>query len=300
MVGIATDPVFGRVLSFGAGGIAVELLRDNVIGLPPLNDVLAQDMIGRTRISRILDAYRQVPAADRAAIVDALMRVSDMACALPWLSELDINPLLADDSGCVALDARVVVDPAHLRADDRYGHLAIRPYPAHLARRVTLAGGEVVRVRPIRPEDAAMERDFVEHRLSDPSRHMRFLGAVRALTPKMLIRLTQIDYDRELALIALPAEGDERMVGVARFYPSPDGMSCEFAVAVDDAWRNRGLGKMLLIQLMTAAGVTGYRRMTGSVSPGNDRMLDLARELGFEIPASRTGVDAIEITRKLN
>jgi len=302
MIGVATDPVFGRVLSFGAGGVAVELLHDNVIGLPPLNDILAQDMIGRTRIFRILGAYREVPAADQAAIIDALMRVSDMACALPWLAEMDINPLLADDAGCIALDARVVIDPAHLQVDDRYSHLAIRPYPAHLAGQATLAGGAAVRVRPIRPEDAAMERGFVENHLSDRTRYMRFLGAVRALTPETLARLTQIDYDRELALIALPAEDkeDKRMVGIARYYPSPDGVSCEFAVAVDDAWCGRGLGKRLLAQLMAAAGAAGYRRMTGIVLPGNDRMLGLARELGFEIPARKADLDAIEITRELN
>jgi len=298
MIGVATDPVFGRVLSFGAGGVAVELLRDNVIGLPPLNRLLAQEMIARTRISRVLGAYRQVPAADAAAIVDALTRVSDMVCALPWLVEMDINPLLVDDADCVALDARVVIDPARLQPDRHYRHLAIHPYPAHLETRAALADGTALRVRPIRPEDAALERDFVEHQISEQSRRTRFLGAVRTLTPEMLARLTQLDYERELALIAL-SEDTDQMIGVARYNPNPDGESCEFAVTVADAWQRRGAGTLLMERLMDAARDAGYRRMTGNVLPDNDAMLHLARSLGFEVPATAMASTVIEITRVL-
>ena len=299
MIGIATDAVFGRFLSFGAGGIAVELLRDNMIGLPPLNRVLAQDMVSRTRISRVLGAYRQVPAADESAIIDVLLRVSDMACALPWLAEMDINPLLADNTGCVALDARVVIDSARMQPNDRYNHIAIHPYPVQFEEQVKLADGAMMQVRPIRPEDAAMEREFVEHHMSGLSRYMRFFNAVHTLTPELLVRLTQIDYDRELALIAIPANA-ENMVGIARYAPHPDGVSCEFTIAVDDAWRNRGVATLLMTRLMGAARATGYQYMTGSVLPDNEHVLHLVHRLGFEASRSKVDGNLIEITRRLD
>ena len=209
LVGVSTDPVFGRVISFGAGGVAVELLRDTAIGLPPLNHLLARELVSRTRTAKLLGAYRHIPAANMEAILDVLLRVSEMVCLLPWIAEMDINPLMADDSGCVALDARVVVDPGRMTPDHRDGHLAIRPYPQHLERIVTIGGGaapEPVLVRPIRPEDASIEAAFVDG-LSDRSRHLRFFSQARSLSPVMLARFTQVDYERELALIALPEIG---------------------------------------------------------------------------------------------
>ena len=293
LVGVATDPVFGPVISFGAGGVAVELMRDHAVGLPPLNRALAEDLVRRTRTSRLLGAYRHVPGADMEAVYGVLLRVSDMVCSLPWIAEMDINPLLADQSGCTALDARVVVDAARLGAmggtaagaarDAHFRHMAIHPYPSGLAGEEKLRDGARVRVRPIRPEDAAMEKRFVEE-LSDQTRYMRFFNPSKTLSREMLARFTQVDYDRELALIALePAATDkaERIIGVARYTPNPDAVSCEFAVTVADDWQGRGLGKRLMLRLVDAAREAGYQTMLGTVLTMNERMLKMMHALGF-------------------
>ena len=298
LIGVARDPVFGQVISFGAGGVAVELLRDHAIGLPPLNRRLAEDLIDRTRIARLLAAYRHIPAAQRDAIVDVLVRVSDMVCALPWLEQMDINPLTVDDAGAVALDARVIIDPSRFEADLRYSHLAIHPYPARLEGMRTLRDGTLLAVRPIRPEDAQMELAFFDG-LSEQSRFMRFFSATRQMTPRMLARFTQVDYETELALIALvpcaseqgaaaqpvvPAGAEpERMVGVARYTPTADGTSCEFAVTVADQWQGRGLATLLMQRLIDAARDAGYQHMRGSVLSANAAMRSLMLHLRFRL-----------------
>ena len=300
MVGVARDPVFGQVISFGAGGVAVELLRDNAIGLPPLNRRLAEDLIERTRIARLLSAYRHIPAANLAAIIDVLVRVSEMVCALPWLQEMDINPLTADDAGAVALDARVVIDPARLADDPRYSHMAIHPYPTRLERLETLRDGTALTVRPIRPEDARIELAFVEA-LSEQSRYMRFFNPTRTLPPRMLARFTQVDYERELALIAIPPRDTaDHMAGVARYSPNADGTSCEFAVTVADAWHRRGVAKLLMQRLIEAARDAGYLRMTGSVLTSNGNMRALMRALGFTMRSDPDDASVVEYSRDLN
>ena len=289
MIGVARDPVFGQVISFGAGGVAVELLQDNAIGLPPLNERLASDLIERTRIARLLGPYRHIPAADRVALIDILIRVSEMVCACPWILEMDINPIAVDESGACALDARVLLDPTLLSGADvvprnrRYAHMAIHPYPSELATAETLADGRRLQVRPIRPEDAAIELAFVEA-LSDQSRYMRFFSPVKSLSPRMLARFTQIDYEREMALVAI--DGD-RIVGVARYSPTSDGVSCEFAVTVADALHGKGLGCLLMQRLMAAARAAGYERITGTVLGGNHSMHKLMARLGFTAARDR-------------
>ena len=294
-IGVATDAVFGPVISFGAGGVAVELLADYAVGLPPLSVRLAEEMIDRTRIAKLLGPYRHIPAADRQGIVDVLLAVSAMVINCPWLKELDINPILVDGDGAAALDARVVIDPARRFADARYSHMAIHPYPARLERAEVLADGTALIVRPIRPEDAQMELAFVEG-LSDQSRYFRFFSAQHTLSPRMLARLTQVDYDHELALVAVykGANGDD-IVGVARYMPLADGTSCEFAVTVTDALHGRGLGTLLMRRLVEAARGSGFETMVGEILAGNDRMLRFARELGFALqphPQDRSVVRA--------
>ena len=225
MIGVMTDPAFGPAISFGSGGVAVELLRDNAVGLPPLNVRLAGDLIDRTRAARLLGAYRNVPAANRDALIDVLLRVSDLVCALPWVAEMDINPLLLDPTGAVA---------ARRARGDRPGAPPPRqpllapghpPYPEALEAVERLRDGTEVTIRPIRPEDAEMETDFITE-LSDESRYLRFLSIVRHVTPEMIARFTQIDYDREMALIATRHEdGHESIIGVARYVRDPNPAS---------------------------------------------------------------------------
>jgi acetyltransferase len=282
MVGVTRDSVFGPAITFGAGGTTVEVQRDRAVALPPLNAFLVGDMIRGTRIAKLLGAFRGMPAVDMPALEAVLLRVSEMVCELPWIDELDINPLVVDENGAVAVDARVVVrDVQRMRI--RYAHMAIHPYPADLVAVLHMADGSPVTLRPIRPEDAELEQEFVKN-LSHNSRYFRFMNTVRELTPAMLVRFTQIDYDREMAFVAVREEGGREIeIGVARYITSPDARSCEFAVVVADAWQRRGLGRRMLERLIEVARWRGLQTMVGHILGGNQSMLALCKKLGFEI-----------------
>ena len=282
MVGILRDPIFGPAIVFGAGGIAIEVLHDRAVALPPLNTILISDMIRGTRVARMLGDFRNLPAVDYGALETVLLRISEIACELPEIEELDVNPIVVDEHGVIAIDARVVLrDPGPMR--NPYAHLAIHPYPAGLATTVKLRDGAQLRLRPIRPEDAGIEKEFISG-LSERSMRLRFLSGLKELTPQMLARFTQIDYDREMAFIAVEGEGArEREVAVARYITLPDGESCEYAIVVADAWQARGLGSRMMKRLMACAAERGLRTMVGYVASDNEGMLDLCESLGFTI-----------------
>lgn len=284
MVGVLRDPLFGPVIALGAGGTQVELLADRAVALPPLNPVLARTLLSRTRAGATLGPWRGMPAADTDALEQVLLRVSAMACELPWLAALDINPLILDEHGAVAVDARLeLAPPAADTSIEPYAHMAICPYPGHLAREWPLPDGRRITVRPIRPEDAAMEQAFVRG-LSDESRYFRFANALHELSERMLVRFTQIDYDREMALVAvLHDDGRDEQIAVARYVIDADGVDCEFALAVADAWQGRGIGGRLLVALMEVARARGLRSMLGYVLGQNTRMLHLMTRLGFDV-----------------
>jgi acetyltransferase len=295
LVGVATDPVFGPVISFGAGGVAVEALRDTAVSLPPLNAELARDLMARTATYRLLEGYRNVPAVDLDALAAVLIGVSRIVCALPWVSEMDLNPVLAHPGGAVIADARVAIEPAQpARAGPHYPHMAIHPYPIEREGELRLRDGRTVRVRPIRPEDAGREQRFFD-RLSEKSRYQRFMQYMKALPPRMLARFTQLDYDRELALVAL--SGDE-FIAVGRYAPNPDGTTAEFALAVADGWQGKGLGHALLERLCDAARAAGYAALVGHILEANHEMLELAAHLGF-VERSRDG-SAVTVVRRLS
>jgi acetyltransferase len=282
LVGVLRDPVFGPAITFGAGGVTVEVLADRAVALPPLNTALAREMIAATRVSRLLAAFRGMPPADLTALENVLLRVSAMVCELPQIREMDINPVLVDERGAIALDARVVVQAAS-GMSRTYGHMAIHPYPAHLAGLWRAPDGREVAVRPIRPEDADIEREFVRG-LSPSTKYLRFMNALNELTPAMLARFTQIDYDREMAFIATVTEnGKELQIGVCRYVTDPDGQSCEFAVVVAEAWQGLGLGRHLLRRLIDAAKDRGLERMHGEILGANRGMLDLVTNMGFGV-----------------
>jgi acetyltransferase len=292
LVGVATDAVFGPVISFGAGGVAVEAVRDTAIALPPLNGVLAHELMQRTRVYRLLAAYRDVPAADLEALAEILCGVSRMVCALAWIKEMDLNPVLAHPGGAVIADARVVIDPARLERPPRYGHMAIHPYPSEMEEEIALRSGTKISVRPIRPEDADLELRFFEG-LSERSRYQRFMQHLPHLPPRMLARFTQLDYDRELALVALHAGA---FIAVGRYSPNSDGVTAEFALTVADAWQGKGLGRALLERLCAAARAAGYQALYGFILEANREMLDLAQRLGF-VEEARTGTDVTVVRR---
>ncbi|MCK8515486.1 bifunctional acetate--CoA ligase family protein/GNAT family N-acetyltransferase [Methylonatrum kenyense] len=277
MLGVARDPVFGPVIGFGAGGSMVEAIHDIAVSLPPLNDFLARDLIRRTRLSRYLDDGEGLPLA---ALEQVLLRLSDLVCSLPSVTDVDINPMIVDHGTAIAVDARIHICRA--QPDSAYRHMAIMPYPANLAREVTLRDGSSVLLRPIRPEDADMEAAFVRS-LSPRSRYLRFMEHMSELSTSMLVRFTQIDYDREMALVALSGDGGEAtQVGVARYIINPDGESCEFALVVSDDWQGRGLGRVLMEALMHCAEQRGLSRIEGQVLSANQGMLALMQRLGFE------------------
>lgn len=285
MVGVATDAVFGPVISFGIGGVMVEVLNDHAIALPPLNDILARELIQQTRAAKLIKAFRHMPAVDDVALEQALLRVSEMVCKLPWLKELDINPLIADEKGVLALDARVVIGPAP-HAAHRYAHLAIYPYPDHLIKEHVLRDGTPITIRPIRPEDAKIQQAFVQS-LSEETKYFRYMSTINELSHAMMIRFTQIDYDREMALIAVTMiDHEEVEVGVCRYAMNPDGQSCEFAVVVSDAWQHKSIAHTLMNNLFNAAREKGLKTMEGEVLANNYGMLELMTSLGFTITTS--------------
>jgi acetyltransferase len=290
MVKVIRDPIFGPVISFGAGGTDMQVLEDRALGLPPLNAFIIQTMIEHTRVARLMGAYSNMPPMNRQALSRILQRVSEMVCELPEIIKMEINPLIGNDLDVIAVDARIQVDyrPPQMPV---YGHMAIHPYPQHLIERVPLPDGTDLTIRPIRPEDAQMEQDFVRS-LSDQTKYFRFMQTIKELSSEMLVRFTQIDYDREMALIGVIHDhGEEdagaQQVGVARYMAHPGGDTCEFAIVVSDTFRRRGIGARLMRSLMQNARNKGLRIMEGEVLSANTRMLALVKSLGFRIETDR-------------
>lgn len=298
VIGAVRDPVFGPSILFGAGGTMVEILRDSAVALPPLTTVLANRLIDRTRVSRLLDAYRDQPPVDRDAVIKVLLRVSDLVCEMPEIIELDINPLFAGPDGVVAVDARIHV-ARPLAGARPYDHMAIIPYPRHLVQHGFLADGSPLTIRPIRPEDAESEKTFVRE-LSAKAKNSRFMGAMKELSPEMLVQFTQIDYGREMALIGVVGEGSEaRQHAVARYVMNPDDQSCEFAIVVSDIMQGKGLGTRMMTALMDAARIHRLNMMEGTVLRQNAAMLQMMRDLGFSVSRVPDDPDIVAVERWL-
>ena len=293
ILGVTVDAVFGPVILFGHGGVAVEVIRDRAVALPPLNLALARELVSRTRVARLLDGYRDRPPADRRALHLALTQVSQLVIDLPELVELDINPLLADERGVIALDARIRVAPARASGAQR---LAIQPYPMEHEERAAFGGREIL-LRPIRPEDEPQHAQFLG-RVSPQDMHLRFFHAIREFPHSALARLTQIDYDREMAFIATSTDRPDapETLGVVRAISDPDGASAEFAILVRSDLKGKGLGNLLMKKIVAYCRARGIRRLAGEVIEGNERMLSLARELGFAVVAgSDPGVRQVSL-----
>ncbi len=279
IVGASVDALFGPVLLFGQGGTSVEVVADRAVALPPLNVPLAQALIASTRVARLLAGWRDVPPADVAAVVAVLTTLSQLLADEPRIAELDINPLLADAAGVIALDARVRVSAA---APGGAAHFAIRPYPAELVETIEWHG-RTLTLRPIRPEDEAQHLAFLEQ-LDPVDIRMRIFYSRRAIERSELARLTQIDYEREMAFIATGAlaDGGEETLGVARAISDPDNEDAEFGIVVRSDLKGGGLGERLMRKLIEHLRQRGTRRLVATVLRENERMLELARLLGFE------------------
>jgi len=280
-VGITHDPVFGPVLTFGTAGPGIDRLSDRAVALPPLNRVLAKEMISRTKVDKLLDGHQGRSGVNREALENILLRISEIACELPEVKSLEINPLIATAEGVICASARINIELHAQEEQQPYSHTAIHPYPSQLDQHIRVADGVSCNIRPIRPEDAQLEKDFVNG-LSADAKHFRFMHTFQKLPLDMLARFTQIDYDREMALIAVIEEGGvEREIGVARYAINPDGTSCEFAVTVADDWQGKGIARQLMHALIDYARQRGIRRMDGDILADNARMLKFAQSLGF-------------------
>ncbi|RZL33137.1 MAG: GNAT family N-acetyltransferase, partial [Rubrivivax sp.] len=279
IVGTHVDPIFGPVVLFGQGGTAVEVLADRAVALPPLNRTLARDLVERTRVARLLAGYRDHPPVRMDALCDALIAIAQMLADLPELAELDVNPLLADEHGVVALDARVRISLARPAGTARF---AVRPYPAELVSSVPWRG-HLLQMRPIRPEDEDRHLEFMEAVTPEDLR-MRFFQAPHGWTHDDLARWTQIDYEREMAFVLVDerAPGGPRTLGVGRLVRDPDNVEAEFAVMVRSQLKGQGLGRLLMQTLLAYAAQRGTQRVVGYVLRENSAMLGLAKALDFE------------------
>lgn len=290
-IGLVTDEPFGPVITFGAGGTMIELINDRAMELPPLNQFLAHRLIDRARVAETLGEWRGAPSVNKEAIEQILLRVSEMVCELPQLREMDINPIIVDETGAAAVDARIVIDHA-APGSHQYNHLSILPYPARHEQIWPMKGGEQYTIRPIHPDDAQMLQSFVRG-LSAESRYFRFVSSINELPPNMLSRFTLIDYDREMALVATiknkstGPEGEEieteQIIGVSRYVTNPDQTTCEFALVVDDNLKGKGLGSRLMLSIMDVARGKGLTEIQGLILANNPNMLKLMRSLGFVI-----------------
>ncbi|HEX5794784.1 MAG TPA: bifunctional acetate--CoA ligase family protein/GNAT family N-acetyltransferase [Geminicoccaceae bacterium] len=295
ILGASVDPQFGPVLLFGQGGTAAELIADRALALPPLNMRLARDLMAQTRVHRLLQGYRDRPAADLDAVALALIKLAQLVIDVAEVAEVDVNPLLADQEGVIALDARIrVAKPAPER------RLAIQPYPAELEDMIQLADGRALLLRPIRPEDEPM-LIAAFHKLSPESVRLRFFAPIKELTHRTAAALTQIDYDRQMALVlADPAPaGVAQLYGVARISADPDNERAEFALTVRDDMTGMGLGSLLMRRLIDYARNRGLQEIFGHVLQVNWPMLAIARRLGFEETADRDEPELKLVTLRL-
>ncbi len=286
IVGVTMDAVFGPIILFGQGGTAVEITADRAVGLPPLNMVLARDLISRTRVSKLLAGYRDRLPAHLGAISRTLIQVSHLIADIPEIAELDINPLLADDQGVLALDARMRVVASAGRGVDRF---AIRPYPEELEQGISWQGRQVL-LRPIKPEDGTQHLEFFNALALEDIRYRVFMP-MRELQRSQLARLTQIDYDREMAFIATREcePGRFETLGVVRAVTDPDNMIAEFAIIVRSDIKGQGLGPILLRKLIDYCRSRGTKELVGEALTSNQRVIGLTRRFGGTVTHSDTG-----------
>ena len=294
ILGAAEDPVFGPILLVGHGGVAAEVIDDKALALPPLDPVLAEDALSRTRVDRLLRGYRDRAPANRGAVGEAMVRLSQLIADVNEIAELDINPLLADADGVLALDARIVVRKPRA-GQERAARFAIRPYPVELETEIEHRG-QKLRIRPIRPDDEGLLQAFTK-RLTPEDVRLRFFGPVRELTHEMAARLTQIDYDRAMAFLLL--DGKE-LLGVGRLAADPGFEQAEFALVVASDRQGRGYGALLLNHVLRYGKSRGVKRVIGHVLRENSKMLGLAKHLGFRREGGRAGEPDIRMVKSLS
>jgi acetyltransferase len=282
ILGLADDPTFGTVVVFGRGGTAVEIINDKSLSLPPLDLHLARRLIERTRVSRLLRAYRDVPAVKHDAVAMVLVKLAQMAADIPEIRGLDINPLLADETGVLAVDARVVVGHAEPKfRGSGHANFAVRPYPSQWQRHLTVKDGWRVFVRPIRPEDEPLIHEMLKHVTMHDLR-LRFFAPMKQFSHEFIARLTQLDYARAMAFVAFD-EASNEVVGVVRIHSDSIYETGEYAILLRSDLKGRGLGWTLMQMIIEYAKSEGLKTISGDVLSENTVMLAMCRNLGFEV-----------------
>ncbi len=293
-IGSKKDPVFGPVILFGMGGVGVEVFKDISIGIPPLNMALAKRMIEKTKIHTLLAGYRGMQSVDLQGLQFLLCQFSHMIMDFPEIAEIDINPLGIDAQGSVTLDAKIVLDaepPPRNRSP--YNHLIVTPYPRELERTVRLSNRKNVHLRPIRPEDEPLEAEMFRA-MSEETQRFRFFELIKDITHEMLVRYTQIDYDREIAIVAeMREKGVRKMVGVARIIGDPYNETAEFAIVVADPWQGMGLGNVLTDAVLNAGRRRKYQSIYADFLAGNHAMHHILGKRHFTFT---TGEDPVRAT----
>lgn len=284
IIGCKKDPIFGPAIVFGMGGVAVDIFQDTTIGLPPLNMALAMRLIDDTRIAKLLKGYRNMPGVDIASIQFVLYSFAYLIMDFPEILEVDINPFSVDEHGGVVLDAKILLDPATTATEiPPYSHLVISPYPAEYKSTFTAKDGSVIALRPIRPEDEPLEGEMFRT-FSRETQRFRFFGYIKDISHDMLIRYTQIDYDREIAIVALITDnGVQKMIGVTRIIADAYNESAEFAIVVGDPWHGLGLGNYLIDYILNIAHDRGIGKIYAHVLTDNTIMLHLLEKKGFTV-----------------
>jgi acetyltransferase len=282
ILGLADDPTFGTVIVFGRGGTAVEIINDKALALPPLDLQLARDLIERTRVSRLLRAYRDVPAVEQGSVAMVLVKLAQMAADIPEIRELDINPLLADETGVLAVDARVAVGRVERKfAGSGPANFAVRPYPSQWQRHLEMKDGWRVFVRPIRPEDEPLIHELLRH-VTRQDLRLRFFAPMKEFTHPFIARLTQLDYARAMAFVAFD-EATNEIVGVVHIHSDSIYETGEYAILLRSDLKGRGLGWALMQLIIEYAKSEGLKAISGDVLQENTVMLEMCRSLGFEV-----------------
>jgi acetyltransferase len=298
ILGLADDPTFGAVVVFGRGGTAVEIINDKALALPPLDLQLARGLVERTRVSRLLRGYRDVPAVKQDAVEMVLVKIAQMAADIPEIRELDINPLLADENGVMAVDARVAVGKAERKfAGSGPANFAVRPYPSQWQRHIEVRDDWRVFVRPIRPEDEPLIHEFLRHVTPEDLR-LRFFAPMKQFSHEFVARLTQLDYARAMAFVALN-EPSKEMVGVVRIHSDSIYETGEYAILLRSDLNGRGLGWALMQLIIEYARSEGLKMISGDVLQENTIMLEMCRNLGFEIKTNPVDPSLCDVSLKL-
>ena len=289
ILGINNDPLFGPVLMLGEGGTMVELRHNHAVALPPINVNLAIDLIKRSHLGSFLNGYRGKPAANESALISTIIKVSQMATELHWIDELDINPLLIDSNGILAVDARVKLRTPTINDDKR---LAIRPYPYELEEKIQISL-QTMSMRPIQPQDGPRLVEFYSHATASDMR-MRFFYSRKSIPTIEITRYSQIDYDREMTLIVCINDkiSEQTIVAEMRSQCDPDNVQAQFSLMIAREWQSKGIGYLLMQKMIAYQRMRKTQELTGQCLRDNTPMINLARSVGFQIKSN----DAIEDT----